>query len=162
MFRPATRPIALALSSCSTRTRVPSPGAGFAKLATSPAAYTSGWLVRQNASTTIPFSTRSPACWASSTAGTMPRPATTTSAVNSPPAVVLQRAEVDDRVRLGRQAPGEAAGREQELLEATHRPPVVRGRVPARVDRGYAAPQRQLSARCGGLAPDALLGIAFP
>src|SRR2546427_12871024 len=78
------------------------------------------------------------------------------------PAVVLQRAEVDDRVRLGRQAPGEAAGREPELLEATHRPPVGRGRVPARADRGYAAPQRQLSARCGGLAPDALLRIAFP
>src|SRR2546427_361222 len=67
------------------------------------------------------------------------------------PAVVLQRAEVDHRVRLGRQAPGEAAGREQELLEAIHRPPVVRGRVPARGDRGYAAPQRPLIARCGGL-----------
>src|SRR2546426_9978520 len=37
------------------------------------------------------------------------------------PAVVLQRAEVDDRVRLGRQAPGEAAGPEPELVEATHR-----------------------------------------
>src|ERR1035437_24937 len=37
----------------------------------------SGWLVRRNSSTMIPFSTLSPAVWASSTLGSMPTPATT-------------------------------------------------------------------------------------
>ncbi len=48
----------------------------------------SGLLVRQASSTTIPLSTRNPACSASSTPGTMPSPATSTSATISPPTVV--------------------------------------------------------------------------
>src|SRR5438046_528909 len=64
MFCPAILPMVLALSSCSTRRR--EPRAGLGKLATSPAAYTSGWPERQNSSTTMPFSTSTPACSAGS------------------------------------------------------------------------------------------------
>jgi len=81
MFSPATLPIVFALSSCSTLMRASS--AGLWKLATSPAANTAGWLVRHSSSTTMPLSTRRPACSANSTLGWMPRPATTASALTS-------------------------------------------------------------------------------
>src|SRR6266516_974278 len=48
----------------------------------------SGWLARHASSTTIPLSTRRPACSASSTPGRIPSPATRTSATSSPPTVV--------------------------------------------------------------------------
>ena len=80
---PASRPMVFALSSCSTRISVSS--TSLRNRATSPAARMSGSLVRSWASTTIPSRTVRPASSASLVSGTMPRPATISSAGRSRP-----------------------------------------------------------------------------
>src|SRR5438093_257224 len=149
MFWPAILPIVLALSSCSTRRR--EPRAGLGKLATSPAAYTSGWLVRQNSSTTMPFSTSNPACSASSTLGWMPRPATTMSPAISAPVVVRTM-----------HLPPRAPGGEPQLLEPVHRAPVVGDAVPPQIDADHTAAELQVGTGLRRLAPDAVLRVSLP
>src|SRR2546430_399807 len=173
MLRPAVRPIVLALSSCSTRRRVPS--AGFAKLATSPAAYTSGWLVRQNWSTTTPLSTPTPACSASSTAGTLPRPPTRAAAPRPPPPTRPAGAGGGGRggcargggkrlVGAGRggRRRGAPAGGGEQLAEAVFRALVARRLMRRQIEPADPAAQVELRAGGRGLAPDLLLGLTLP
>src|SRR3990172_101561 len=72
MARPASLPWVLAASSCSTRRGTPNSASG--KRATSPAAYTSGWLVCSRSFTRMPFSTASPPSSASSLFCWIPTP----------------------------------------------------------------------------------------
>src|SRR5207237_4909690 len=78
------------------------------------------------------------------------------------PAVVVERAVIDDLVRLERQLSRHPAGGEQQLCEAVFRAPVVRRLVRPRIDRRDPTAQVQLGPRGGRLAPDLLLGLALP
>src|SRR5207237_4377053 len=78
------------------------------------------------------------------------------------PAVVVERAVVDDLVRLERQLSRHPAGGEQQLCEAVFRAPVVRRLMRPRIERRDPTAQVQLGSGGGGLAPDRLLRRAFP
>ena len=78
------------------------------------------------------------------------------------PAVVVERAEIDDLIRLERQLPWGPAGGEQQLGEPVARSAVVRHLVRSQIDRADAATDVQLRAGGGRLAPDLLLGLALP
>src|SRR6266508_4404930 len=76
--------------------------------------------------------------------------------------VVVEGAEVDYLAPVERQAPGPAARREQQLVEAVHDALVVRHGMPGGIEGDRAAPEVQLGACFRGRTPDALLGLALP
>src|SRR5205823_1692808 len=76
-------------------------------------------------------------------------------------AIVLERAEIDDLVRLERQPPRGPAGGEEQLPEAVFRALVVRRLMRRQIEPADPAAQVELRAGGRGLAPDLLLGLTL-